>query len=77
MCCKDRYWVSNELDAQSLEKYGLSIERKSKDNIVNSYGKRFVEVCKHCKMIILNGRSSYCSDQEGEFTCKKTSVVGY
>lgn len=26
-------------------------------------------------MIILNGRSS--SDQEGEFTCKKTSVVDY
>lgn len=68
-------WVSDELDVQSLEKYGLSIERKSKDNIVNSYGKRLVEVCKHCNMIILNGRSS--SDQEGEFTCKKTSVVDY
>lgn len=68
-------WVSDELDVQSWEKYAFSIEWKSKDNIVNSYGKKFVEVSKHCNMIILNGRS--CSDQEGEFTCKKTSVVDY
>lgn len=65
----------DELDVQSLKKN--SIERKSKDLIgtCNSYRKKFVEVCKHCNMIIFNGRSS--SDQEGEFTCKKISVIDY
>lgn len=43
--------VSGELHVQSSEKYGFSIERKSKDNIVNSNGKMFVEVFKHCNMI--------------------------
>lgn len=35
----------------SLQKNVFSIERKSKDNTINSNGKRFVEVFKHCNMI--------------------------
>lgn len=43
--------VLGELHKQSSEKYSFSIERKSKDNIVNSNGKKFVEVFKQCNMI--------------------------
>ena len=51
------------------------IERNSKDKTVNQYGKKLIEVCKHCNIIILNGRSE--SDQKGECTCKNISVVDY
>lgn len=43
--------VSGELHGRSSEKYVFSIERKSKDNSINSNGKRFVEVFKHSNMI--------------------------
>lgn len=63
----------DEIDLEAIEKYGFSIERKSKDKIVNCYGKKLIDICKHCNIIILDGRSM--GDQNGEFTCKQSSVV--
>lgn len=68
-------WAVDQIDLEAIEKYGFSIERKSKDNIVNCYGKKLIDICKHCNIIILNGRSM--GDQNGEFTCKQSSVVDY
>ena len=34
-----------------------------RDKIVNQYGKRLVDVCRHCNIFILNGRSK--SDHNG------------
>ena len=64
-----------KLATEAIEKYGFSIERKSKDNIVNCYGKKLIGICKHCNIMILKGRSM--GDQNGEFTCKQSSVVDY
>ncbi len=33
-------WAVDEIDLEAIEKYGFSIERKSKDNIVNCYEKK-------------------------------------
>ena len=64
-----------QVDVKSLESLGVSIVRNSRDKIVNQYGKRLMNVCRHCNIFILNGRSK--SDHNGECTCKQTSVVDY
>lgn len=45
---------------------GLSVDRKSKDIVINNKGKMFVGMCDECNLIILNGRTP--SDPDGEFT---------
>ena len=65
----------DQVDVKSLESLGFSIVRNSKDKTVNQYGKRLIDVCRHCNIFILNGRSK--SDYNGKCTCKQTSVVDY
>ena len=45
----------DQVDVKSLESVGFSIVRNSIDKIVNQYGKRLIDVCRHCNIFILNG----------------------
>ena len=44
----------------------FSIERKSKDIVVNNFGKHLLESCKEMGLFVLNGRC--LTDSEGEYT---------
>lgn len=59
-----------------MKKYDLDIQRVSKDNKVNAFGKHLIEFCKNNDMLIMNGRAF--SDKDiGAATCKDKSVVDY
>ena len=46
------------------------------DPVCNHYGKKLLDLCKHCNIFILNGRAG--TDKEiGKLTCKNTSIVDY
>ena len=60
-------------DVQELPNLGFLMERNSKDTTVNNFGRKLLDVCKHCNIFILNGRSQ--DDIIGDFTCKQTSEV--
>ena len=53
----------DKVDVKSLENLCFSIVRNSRDKIVNQYGKRLIDGCRHCNIFILNGRSK--SDHNG------------
>ena len=63
-------------DQDDFDKLHIPKERRSKDKIVNNYGKHLLSLCKDMNLVILNGRC--CNDKViGEFTCKDASVVDY
>ena len=52
--------------------------RNNQDIISNQFGKRFIDMCKHTNLCILNGRK--IGDIEGRYTCQHyngSSVVDY
>jgi len=49
--------------------------RNSPDNVVNGYGRKFLEFCKNNQMFILNGRIG--KDKIGRPTSRNLSVVDY
>ena len=60
------------------EEDSFNINRNSKDNTHNNFGRSLVELCKRFGIHILNGR--ICNDQEGNFTCTSNngrSLVDY
>ena len=63
----------NELNEWSEDKFENSsfgqvqaMQRKSKDKLVNAYGKKMVSFCKDNNLVILNGRT--VGDPEGDYT---------
>jgi len=66
--------INARLDEVLQEK--VSLERVSKDVVVNRLGTKLLDLCKSSEMTILNGRS--LSDMNiVKFTCKNASVVDY
>ena len=54
----------------------FSEKRLSLDNIVNSHGRRLIDMCKSLGLYIMNGRCGLDRDV-GKLTCKNSSVVDY
>jgi hypothetical protein len=59
------------LDNRYVSKY-----RTSKDNVRNDFGNRLIDLCKHCGLLILNGRVGADKDI-GKTTSKDRSAVDY
>ena len=56
--------------------YNVPISRVNTDDIVNTYGRHLLELCKNNNLYILNGRLDY--DQvKPKTTCKDRSTVDY
>jgi len=50
-------------------------QRANKDAIINSFGRKLVQVCQETGMYILNGRTA--GDGDGHLTCQGSSTVDY
>jgi hypothetical protein len=50
-------------------------QRANKDGVVNSFGRKLVQVCQEMGMYILNGRTA--GDGDGHLTCQGSSTVDY
>ena len=62
--------------SQHLLDNGLSLERNTHDNKINSTGKNLINICKNNNLTILNGR--YSADRTaGKSTYKDASVIDY
>ena len=67
--------VNNASSAKVLPEK-VSLERVSRDVVVNRLGAKLIDLCKSSEMVILNGRS-FSDINVGKFTCKNASVVDY
>jgi len=62
--------------SQHLLDNGLSLERNTPDNKINSTGKNLINICKNNNLTILNGR--YSTDRTtGKSTYRDASVIDY
>ena len=59
-----------------LNFYNVPISRVNTDDIVNTYGRHLLELCKNNNLFILNGRLG-CDQVEPKTTCKDRSTVDY
>lgn len=50
-------------------------QRANKDAVINSFGRKLVQVCQETGMYILNGRTA--GDGDGHLTCQGSSTVDY
>ena len=77
--CANSHYVNDfdydYIDTEDFQTYNIRLRRCNSDAVINNHGKRFLELCRHFKLIIANGRVGV--DKQGDFTCANTSTIDY